>query len=1094
MSDAGARPEGDRAGDPVAGGPGRRESLLERRARRRAQLAKGSGPIAWMARNPVAANLVMVLLVLGGLMMLPGIKQEVFPEFDLDLVAIQIAYPGASPAEVEQAVILAAEEAVRGLEGIKEVRSRASEGGALVTVELLTGADPDRALADIKSAIDRVTSFPEDIERPVTSLATNRMEVISLVLSGDVPEKALRALGEKTREELLLEPNITQVELTGVRPPEVSIEVPRAQLRRYGLTLESVAAAVRAASVELPGGGVKTAGGEVLVRTTERRRTAADFRDIVVLGRPDGTAVHLGDIAAVRDEFRDTDQAAFFNGQRAVMVDVYRVGAQTPLDVAATVKRYAQEHAEQLPPGVSIGIWADRSQWYAERLDLLLRNAGLGLVMVMGILALFLELRLAFWVTMGIPISFLGSLLFLPQLGASINMISLFAFIVTLGMVVDDAIVVGESIYTQRQLKKPGVDAAVLGAGEVGTPVTFAILTTVVAFAPMLFVPGPLGKFFRLIPVVVIAVLLISLMESLFVLPAHLAHLAERPPRLLRLVDERQQRFSRWFEELIERAYRPVVRAVVRWRYLTVAAAIASLLLTLGLIVGGRVEFTFMPKIEGDLVLATLELPYGAPVAETQKLVDRLTRSAQEILEESGGQREVSLGIFAQVGQNGSLAGGDRARGLGPSGSHLAEVIVSLVPVSERSFSAKRFASQWRERVGEQAGVDSLRFIYDVTGPNAGAPVHIELRHADLGTLEAAAAELSGQLRAYAGVFDIDDGFSPGKEQLDFRLKPAARALGVTEVDLGRQLRSAFYGAEAVREQRGRDELRVYVRLPEAERKSEHDIEQFLIQTPGGGEVPLRQAAEVDRGRSYTEISRRDGRRVVNVTADLDPAVTTAGKVLTDAEAQLLPPLLAKHRGLTYSLEGEQASQREVFASLGRGMAFAIAVMFGLLAVAFRSYTHPLVVMGVIPFGLVGAVLGHVLMGYNLSMMSAMGLVALSGVVVNDSLILVVAVNELRERGERLEEAVVSGSVRRFRPILLTSLTTFCGLMPMILETSTQARFLIPMAISLGFGVLFATAICLAVVPASYAVLVDLERLFRGGIRGPVATAPARQG
>ncbi|MCA9596518.1 MAG: efflux RND transporter permease subunit, partial [Myxococcales bacterium] len=840
----------------------------------------------------------------------------------------------------------------------------------------------------------------------------------------------------------------------------------------------------------------------------------------VLLSRPDGSEVHVSDIAEVKDAFRDTDQEAFFDGKRAAMVNVFRVGDETPLEISEIVNRYVAEHKSALPPGVEMSIWSDISEIYADRIDLLRRNANLGLILVLGVLGLFLELRLAMWVTLGIPISFIGSLLFMPGTNASINMISLFAFIVCLGIVVDDAIVVGEAVHTKRRQGLPPLQAAIAGVREVAMPVLFAVLTTIIAFAPMLFVPGPAGKFFRLIPIVVIAVLAISLVESLFVLPSHLAHrgaavlvptaaivaglmfgmpyglgyaiglglgtllvggvlllllgkLAEG--RAYKWIERQQTRFSHFVEWLIEHTYVPVVHKALDRRYLTLCIGIALLLGSFGLVAGGRINFTFMPKVESDVIVGSLEMPYGTAVSETQAVADRMVKTAQQILAEKGGEHTVGRGIFSQVGDSGSMRGGPSASVKTAGGGHLAEVAVFLVPLKDRSFGSTEFARLWRERLGEIPGARTLKFGFS-TGPSAGAAVDIALSHKDLDVLEAAANRLAARLADYSGVYDIDNGFSPGKEQLDLKLRPSARVLGLTEADLARQIRSSFFGAEAVRQQRGRDELRVYVRLPESERQSEHDIEELLVRTPAGGEIPLSQAAEIHRGRSYTAISRKDGRRVVRVTAEVDESAANATKVVKDVEENVLPGILHEFDGLSYSLEGEQRSQAETMGSLGKGFAFAIIAIFALLAVAFRSYIQPLIIMGVIPFGLVGALIGHVAMGYDLSLMSLMGIVALSGVVVNDSLILVDAANGFRDGGMARREAIVAGGARRFRPILLTSLTTFFGLTPMILETSVQARFLIPMAISLGFGVLFATGITLVLVPAVYAIVDDVKR------------------
>jgi len=1044
-----------------------------------------TGPLAWMTRNAVAANLLMAALLLGGLLFLTQVKKEVFPEFALDIVTVVVPYPGASPAEVERGITKVIEENVRGIDGVKTVTSTSSEGAASVVIELQLDTDGDRALADIKAAIDRITSFPKDAERPVVSIASFRREVLSLVLYGDVPEQALRALADGTREQLLHDKHISQAEIGAVRPLEISIEVPRDTLRQYGLTLPQIAAAVRAANVEIPAGGIKTDRGEILLRTAERRDWGREFANITILSRPDGTKLSLGDIARVDDSFRDTDQVSMFNGKRAAMVRVYRIGDETPISVSKAVHEYMAAHQKDLPPGVSYAVWNDRSEIYQQRIDLLMRNAYYGLSLVMLCLGLLLDIRLAFWVTLGIPVSFLGTLLFMPSWGVSINMISLFAFIITLGIVVDDATVVGEAVYHHRSAGKPLLEAAIAGTREVAMPVVFSVLTTLVAFSPLLFVPGIMGKFFRNIPTVVITVLTISLIESLLVLPAHLGHqnpIAGFVRKLLvpalgeRLgpfgaIHRAQQRFSRAFERFVERRFVPQLRAVITHRYVTVSAGLALLIATIGYIAGGHIAFTFMPKIEIDVVFAQLQMPYGTPAATTNKQLQRMTESAMAVIDEAGGKEANVRGVFAQLGAANFGGMGHSATPTG--GSHIAEVAVFLKPMDERKISARDFAQRWRARLGEIPGADSLKFKF-TSGASSEAPISIQPNHDDVATLEAAAAELARKLRAYHGVKDIDDGVALGKRQLDLELTAEARALGITESELASQVRAAFYGAEASRQQRGRDEVRAYVRLPKAERNSLHDLEALTIRTPAGGEIPLAEAAKLRWGRAYTSIKRESGRRVITVEADVEEGKANANKVMADLKEKVLPALMRNHPGLGYDLGGQQKHQAESLASLADGFKLALIVMFAMMAIPFKSYVQPLIIMTAIPFGIVGAVGGHLLMGYDLSLLSAMGVVALSGVVVNDALVLISAINDYRAQGMSAFEAVLTGGGRRFRPILLTSLTTFFGLAPMIFETSMQARFLIPMAISLGFGVLAATFVTLAIVPSLYLILEDV--------------------
>ena len=1048
------------------------------------------GPIAWMARNSVAANLLMLALMIGGVFFIGKTKQEVFPQFELDLVLISVPYPSASPEEVEQGVVLAIEEAVRGVDGVKELRSTAGEGVGSVSVELLTGVDAKNTLADIKSAVDRIVTFPQDVERPVVRLAANRSQVISVIVSGEKSERALRDLAVMIRDDLLSKDEITVAELSAVKPLEVSINISRDNLKRYDLTLQDVAQRIRQASIDLPSGGVKTSNGEILLRTTERRTFASEFGDIVLKAKPDGTQLKVSDVALVVDGFADNaESSATLNGQPAAIVEVYRIGDETPVEIAEAVNQYVSKMQDVVPPGVFLQTWGDRSELLEDRKDLLVRNAQLGLLLVLLSLGLFLNRKLAFWVTLGIPISFLGAFLLLPTLDVSINMISLFAFIVTLGIVVDDAIIIGEGIYTKRQQGLGPIDAAVQGAKELGTPVIFAILTNMIAFAPLLFVPGASGKFFRVIPLVVIVVLILSLVESLLILPAHLAHIDDSKPArgVFGWIDQRQKRFAVGLEAFVERSYQPFVRRLLKHRYLTLITSVGFLIITIGVIAGGVIKFTFLPKIESDRISASLELPYGANVEQTNSLVERLNNEAKAIIAEydeasankANPGQTVSRGVFAVSGGRGGGFGSPRGSRTS-SGSHLGQVTVLLVPSGERNFTAKQFTDKWRERVGQLPGIESLRFRFSTGAGGGGDAISFRLVHRNIDVLERAASELATVLNGFDGVIDINDGFADGKEQLDLKLKPEARALGLTETSMARQLRSSFFGAQAIRQQRGRDEVRVYVRLPKEERRSEYDIDNIYLRTPSGGEIPLVEAANVSRGRSYTSISRVNGRRTMTISADVIAGKANANVVTRELVRDTMPSLMLKYPGLSWERGGQQRSQSDTNESLGSGFLMAMAVIYALLAIVFKSYLQPMVVMSAIPFGIVGAIGGHLLMGFDLSMISMMGIVALSGIVVNDSLILVVEIQKHTDAGESDFEAAVKAGMRRFRPILLTSLTTFVGLMPMILETSVQARFLVPMAISLGFGVLFATLITLVFIPASHLALRDIANLVRG--------------
>ena len=1038
---------------------------------------ENKGAVAWMARNSVAANIVMFFLIVAGLFKMCSVKKEVFPEFELDILVVNIPYPSASPSEVEQGVLLAAEEAIRTIDGIKEVRGTATEGFGVLVVELLLGTDGDQALDKVKSALDRVTSFPDPVKAEgaiAVFKASNRQEVISLVLYGDIEEESLRFFAERTRDELLQDKRITYAEINGIRPLEIAVEVSQEKLREIGLTNQEVAGLIRAASIELPGGEIKTAGGDLLIRTTERRDRGEEFAEIILISRPDGTTVKLGDIADIKDAFAEVDKTATFNGKRAAMVRVFRTGDQGPVDVSAVVHDYIEKNKARFPEGVSLATWFDQSEFYSGRIDLLKRNAILGLLLVLIVLSLFLEIKLAFWVTLGIPITFVGAFIFLPSADVSINMISLFAFIVVLGMVVDDAIIVGEAVYKQRQDGYGPLRAAIRGAKEVATPVTFAIITTIFAFMPMLFVPGPVGKFFRVIPIVVISVFILSLFESLFILPAHLAH--SKPSRKTGFfgpVHRVQGWFARQLERFVLKAYEPFLRKVLAYKGLTLAVAAAVFIGSVGMCTGGRIKTTFLPQVDSDIAMAQADLPFGTAIERSEEMLNLMIETARETLAEFGTEEELSRGLFARIG--GQTAGGPgnpSGGGGGGGGAHLLEVSIYFVDSDSRPMKSSEFSRRWRAKIEARAtGLEALRFRFS-TGPSGGKAVYVELSHKDQQLLADASVWLADKVKEQQGTYDVDDGFALGKQQLDITLTPEARSLGLNERELALQLRSTFFGAEAVRQQRGREEVRVYVRRPRNERDSEYHLENLMLRTPAGGEIPLSDATVVSRGRAFTEIQRIDGRRIQAVTAEVDRALGNAADINTKLADEVLPEFRRRFPGVSASFGGEQREQGDVNKSLVGGFLIAVVGMFALLAISFRSYAQPLVVLIAIPFGFVGALWGHLALGFSWSMMSLMGLVALSGIVINDSLILVVAINKYyRDEGMPLLDAVVAGGVRRFRPILLTSLTTFFGLAPMILETSVQARFLIPMAVSLGFGVILATFVTLLVVPSAYLAL-----------------------
>ena len=1015
------------------------------------------GPISWMVHNRVTPNLLMIFLLLGGLFMTIRIKQEVFPEFDLDMVTIRVGYSGASPEEVEQGIILAVEEAIRAIDGVKELTASAVEGNGTVSAELEADADHQKIYQEIQQEIDRITTFPEDADKPEVSLATHLREVLTIDLYGKVSEMALRETADQVRDRLLQNSHITQVDLAGARDYEILVEVPQERLRAYGLTLADIAAAINSASTEIPGGSLDTAGGDILLRIKDRRDWADEFARIPMVTTANGSVVYLEDIAEVREDFEDSDRSAAYNGHRSIGIDVYRVGDQTPMGVAEAVRTAMDAIERDLPAGVQWHISHDQSEVYQQRLELLLKNASMGLVLVLVVLGLFLEFKLAFWVTMGIPTAFLGSLLFLPAMGVSINMISMFAFIVALGIVVDDAIVAGENIYEYQQQGMDFSQAAILGARDVAMPIAFSILTNVVAFLPLFFIPGVMGKIWKVVPLVVVTVFLISWVESLLILPGHLAHARRRPAgRPTHRLQRWQQGFNRQVARFINRVYGPFLDLCLRWRTLTVAFGLAALVVVVSYALSGRIGMIMMSRVESDTAQVTAVLPVGSPLSKVTAVQDRLSDAMTAVAVENGGDRLLK-GIFATIDEN------------------QVKVRAYLTDAGVRPLNTGQVTRLWRKKLGPVGGLESLRFESDRGGPGSGAALTVELSHSDIDVLNQASAALAERLAGFPNVKDIDDGYTPGKQQIDFSIKPEGQSLGLSSAEVARQVRNAFSGAEALSQQRGRNEVTVRVRLPESERSSEYHLEHLMIRTPAGTFVPLTEIAKIQRGRAYTSISRRDARRTVAVSANVEPIGETA-QIQAALNSTLLPQLARDYPGLAYGYQGRQADMKESMQSLLGGFVLAILAIYFLLAIPFRSYSQPLIVMIAIPFGIVGAILGHLLMGYNLSLMSMMGIVALSGVVVNDSLVLIDFANRRRREGAGPDEAIRVAGLRRFRPIILTTLTTFGGLAPMIFETSRQARFMIPMALSLGFGILFATVITLILVPCLYLIVKDMHQ------------------
>ena len=1037
--------------------------------------------VEWFARNGVAANLIAGLILIAGLLAIPNIKQEVFPEFSSNWVLVRVPYPGAAPTEVEESICAKIEEVVRGLQGVEQIVSTAGENVGVVSIELLPRTDVGKLIGEVKQKVDAIETFPEDAEKPVITEMIIRKQVINVAVFGEVGELALKRAGERVRDELLAQSGITQVKLVNVRPYEITIEISEQQLQRYGLTFNEVATAVRKSSLNLPGGSIKTDSGEILLRVKGQAYRGADFEDITLRTNIDGSKLQLGHVATVIDGFADADLSSRFNGRPAVLVRVFRVGDQKALEIAKLVKEYVIKAQPAMPAGINLETWQDDSSYLRSRLGLLYRNGRVGLVLVFFTLALFLRFRLAIWVTFGIPVSFLGTIWLMPVMDVSVSLISLFAFIVVLGIVVDDAIVLGENIYTHQNRHGPGIKSTISGALEVARPVVFGVLTTVAAFYPLLALEGHTGKILRFIPLIVIPTLLFSLIECLFILPAHLRDLPTTKPKKPGLWTRFQQRFANGAEKFVLRIYQPFLETCLRWRYLTVATGVAVLSIVLASYAGGHIRFIFFPPVEGDNVFAFVTYPRGTTADQTaiaaKRIEDAADRVRSEILTEYPENTNVFRQILSTVGMQpyrmeSEFAGGNYEAN--HFGSHKAEVHIEVAPSEERAITSQQIADRWRKAVGEISGVSEIGFSADIF--SAGKPINIRLSGSNLKTLQAAAAELKDRMAAYPGVRDIADSFQLGKREWVMHIRPEAEPLGLTQADLAQQVRQAFYGEEAQRIQRNRDDVKVMLRYPDAQRRSLEDIRRMRIRLTDGREVPFSEVAIVESGRGYSSIRRVNGRRSINITADIDNTKAEPNKVIASLRKNVLAEMADSHPGVFTRFQGAREEQEETLASLFRAYLVAMVMIYALLAIPFRSYVQPFIVMCAIPFGLIGAVLGHLIMGMELTILSMFGVVALTGVVVNDSLVMVDFVNRNRKKYDKLLDAVRVSGVARFRAIILTSLTTFAGLSPLVFfEKSVQAQFLVPMAISLSFGVMFATLVTLVLVPAGYMILEDVK-------------------
>ncbi|PRO75101.1 RND transporter [Alteromonas alba] len=1037
------------------------------------------GLIAWFARNSVAANLLMWILLIGGVFGAFGIQKQVFPNFEVNIISVRVPYLGAAPQEVEEGVLLKVEDAIKDLDGIKQITSTATEGMGSVTIEVEEDYDVQVVLDEVKSQVDAIPSFPGNTEKPIVYRTKFQQDVLWIAVYGDASERELKEFAKNLRDDVANLPGISSVQVVGDRDYEISIEMSEYTLQKYDLTFSEVVNAIRQSSVDLPGGAIKSDNGNILLRTKGQAYTGWEFAQIVLLTRADGSRLTLGDIATIDDGFVEDPQYAMFDNQPAVNVRVKAVGDQNALEISKEVNQYLEKNKKDFPAHIKADAWGDSSFYLADRLNMMLENMFWGGVLVFLVLSLFLKIKLAFWVMVGLPVCFLGTLLVLPMegLGVSINMLSLFAFILVLGIVVDDAIIMGESAYSEIDAKGHSTDNVIAGVKKVAMPATFGVLTTIAAFSPMLMVSGPFGVIWKTIGLVVIVCLTFSLIESKLILPAHLAHMRLKPYDPAKA--NRFQRFRDFFSEgiksFIKNIYAPFLVKAVKARYVTLAAFVSMLILTYGMFKGDWVRFVFFPTIPSDFVMASVELEPGSSLSQRDKALDTLLDAMYRMDEQL--TRETGSGVIshAVAFDQGSLGG---------------QVFAELSKGESREVTDTEIQRRWREFMPEIPGVKTLNFNAP-GGPGGGSDLSFEFSSSDTTQLELISKDVKAALAEYNGVSDINDTFAGGADEIQLQLKPQAEALGITLQQLGQQVRYGFYGAEVQRVQRDDEEVKVMVRYPKEERNSIGHLETMRVRSPAGQDVPFEQVADIELGKGYDSIIRVDGQRSVTVSAAVDKDIAEPNEVTMEMITRVIPEIMKKYPRVEFKLQGNSREQMEAMTSLAQGLLFALFAIYALLAIPLRSYTQPLIIMSVIPFGIVGAILGHLMLGHAVSVLSICGIIALSGVVVNDSLIMVDFVNRARQEGHRLMDAAISAGTQRFRAIILTSLTTFMGLVPIMFERSLQAQVVIPMAISLAFGILFATVITLLLVPALYVILDDIKNGLTRNKRSALATEPS---
>ncbi|MCB9851934.1 MAG: efflux RND transporter permease subunit [Phycisphaerales bacterium] len=1056
--------------------------------------------------NPVIVNLMMVSVIVAGIYASIVMVREMFPETTPNQVRITTIYPGATPSEVEKGISSKIEEIIKDVDGVEELQTTNSEGVSSIAAVLYNDVDDvDQVVTDIKSAIDTIPrdEFPEDAEEPQVVKFEPQLPVINVSFYGDFDDHELKAYGRRLKDDILMIPGVTKARLQGTRNDEISVEVMPEKLIEYNLSLPQIRDAIAAANLDLPAGRIKTSSANVAVRTLGEEDRAAPISETIIRSDASGKVIRLRDVAEVHDTFEDVDVVSRFNASPAVTVTAYKTPSQDAIDISRKVQAlvagktgrpleqdwldrlkytlgfsgerervevYRQAQNDPYPKMGTLKTSTNLARFIEGRLELLTRNGFWGLVWVFASLLLFLNWRVAFWVMAGLIVSVLGTLFAMHVLGQTLNLISMFGLIIVLGILVDDAIVVGEHVHTKIEQGVPPKQAAIEGTEEVTWPVVAAVTTTIVAFAPLVFIEGRMGDFMGVLPVIVSIALSVSLIEALTILPSHLAewlkpHKAYDPHALSERMRDSMKHVRNLQAFVIQgvllKGYDRLLQAAVRNRYVTMAVMFAMLMFCGGLVGGGRVGFVFMPKMDSETVVADLRMPVGSPINETEKRIETIETAIQALSEKDS--------LYTLIGSSYGADGSD-----GSAASHIGQAILELKPVEQRDRTSDDIIRELRSKTNDLSGIQSLKFA-SMTGGPAGMPIDIEIRGDRLNDLVAASAIVKDKLKDFDGVFDVLDDFDAGRREVQIELLPSARALGITTTSLATQVRGAFYGLEAKTIARDREDVKIMVRYPESRRRRIYDLESMRIATPTGRLVPFSEVARFNEDRGFATIKAKDQKRAVTVTADVDEALGSADEINRSIEP-LLTRMEEQFPGIEITCGGQQEERMKSLGSLKTDFIAALLMIYAILAALFRSYVQPIIVMTAIPFGIIGVILGHLAFGSPLTFFSMIGLVALSGIVVNDSLILMEFINRQRAEGTPAYEAVILGGRARLRAILLTSITTVLGLGPLLTETSFQAKFLIPMGISIAAGLIFATVLTLIGIPTLYMIMIDAQR------------------